>query len=58
MVDSVIKFQKIIKTFLVVGLGEEKLTRYDEDTQGSVYVENIDIVKKGNNGIIKSDEKW
>jgi hypothetical protein len=57
MVDSVVKFQKIIKTFLVIGLGDGKLTRYD-DEKSSMYVQNIDIVKKANNGLIKSDEKW
>jgi hypothetical protein len=57
MVDSNIKFQKIVKTFLVIGLGEAKATPY-EDIKQNQYVQNIDVVKKSNNGLIKADEKW
>jgi hypothetical protein len=58
MVDAIIKSQKIVKSFILVGFNETKLKKYEDDTKTQIYVQNIDIVKKSNNGLIKSDEKW
>jgi hypothetical protein len=59
MVDSIQNFQKIIKTFLVVGLNETKLNKYEDESGKVQYVQNMDIVKKAKeNYTEKSDEKW
>ena len=56
---------KIIKSFCVVGLNEEKLNYYNNDDKSNIYIKNIDVlvkklpinknvyVKKGEN-----EEKW
>jgi hypothetical protein len=54
--------RKIIKLFCVVGLNENKLTRYKEDETPSKYVQNIDIIQKNLNTQEKKfeqpNEKW
>lgn len=56
--DSNNEPRNIIKSFCAVGLNENTIKKYDEDTN-SRYVQNVDIVQKNISGNIEIEgEKW
>ena len=54
---------RIIQSFCIVGLNENKITRYDEEYKKPSFIQKIDIVKKSilisrNIYEPKTNEKW
>ena len=53
--------EKIIKSFCVCGLNEQKIQKYSEDTQYP-FIQNVDIIEKkienSSNIINPNGEKW